>query len=55
MFLAATLVMVVAVIVGGLAGRWWVLIPVMLVDFVVTFGVVAAITRLLGDDGEPPA
>lgn len=54
-FLAATLVMVVAVIVVGIVDRWWVLVPVMLVDFATTFGVVAYIARLLTDDGEAPA
>ena len=51
-FLAATLVMVTAVIVVGIVDRWWVLVPVMLVDFATTFGVVAYIARLLADDGE---
>jgi hypothetical protein len=51
-FLAATLVMVTAVIVVGIVDRWWVLVPVMLVDFATTFGVVAYITRLLAGDGE---
>ncbi len=51
-FLAATLVMVTAVIVVGIVDRLWVLVPVMLVDFATTFGVVAYIARLLADDGE---
>ena len=51
-FLAATLVMVTAVIVVGIVDRWWVLVPVMLVDFATTFGVVAYIARLLAGDGE---
>jgi hypothetical protein len=51
-FLAATLVMVTAVIVVGIVDRLWVLVPVMLVDFATTFGVVAFIARLLADDGE---
>ena len=53
-FLAATLVMVVAVIVVGTVDGWWVLVPVMLVDFATTFGVVAYIARMLVDDGESP-
>lgn len=53
-FLAATLVMVTAVIVVGIVARWWVLVPVMLVDFATTFGVVACIARLLADDAESP-
>jgi hypothetical protein len=51
-FVAATLVMVAAVIVVGIVDRLWVLVPVMLVDFATTFGVVAYIARLLADDGE---
>jgi hypothetical protein len=53
-FLAATLVMVAAVIVVGIVGSWWVLVPVMLVDFAATFGVVVYIARLLADEGESP-
>jgi hypothetical protein len=53
-FVAATLVMVTAVIAVGIVDRWWVLVPVMLVDFATTFGVVAYIMRLLADDGEAP-
>ena len=54
-FVAATLVMVAAVIVVGIVDRLWVLAPVMLVDFATTFGVVTYILRLLADDGEWPA
>jgi hypothetical protein len=53
-FVAATLVMVAAVIVVGIVGRWWVLVPVMAVDFAATAGVVGYILRLLADDGEVP-
>jgi hypothetical protein len=53
-FVAATLVMVTAVIAAVIVDRWWVLAPVMLVDFATTFGVVAYIMRLLADDGEAP-
>ena len=53
-FLAATLVMVTAVIVVGSVDRLWILAPVMLVDFATTFGVVTYIMRLLADDGESP-
>jgi len=35
--------------------QWWVLIPVMLLDFVITFGVIAAVVLLLNNDGEPRA
>jgi hypothetical protein len=54
-FVAATLVMVAAVSVVGIVDRLWVLVPVMLVDFATTFGVVAYILRVLADDGESPA
>jgi hypothetical protein len=54
-FLAATLVMVAAVILVGIVDRWWVLLPVMLTDFATTFGVVTYSMDLLADDGEPPA
>jgi hypothetical protein len=46
--------MVAAVIVVGSVDRLWVLVPVMLVDFATTFGVVTYIMRLLADDGESP-
>lgn len=55
MFLSATLVMVVAVIAVGAVNHWWVLLPVMLVDFGATYLVVAFIMRLLADDGESGA
>ena len=51
-FLAATLVMVTAVVVVGIVDRLWLLVPMMLVDFATTFGVIAYIARLLSDDGE---
>lgn len=51
-FLAATLVMVVAIAVVGLVDTWWVLAPIMLIDLAVTFGVLAGISRLLADDGD---
>lgn len=44
--------MVVAITAVGLVDAWWVLVPVMLVDLAVTFGVVSGIARLLSDDGE---
>jgi hypothetical protein len=54
-FTAAVLVIVVAVVVAGAVDRWWILAPVMLVDFAVVFGVIATINHLLADDGDPPA
>lgn len=44
--------MVAAVSAVGIVNHWWVLIPVMLVDFGVTGVVVAYIMRLLADDGD---
>jgi fatty acid desaturase len=51
-FVVAALVMVVAVAIVAVVGRWWVLVPVMLVDFVATFAVIAGIMHLLGDGGD---
>jgi len=50
-FFVALLTMVVAVVLVGAVGQWWVLVPVMLVDFVATFAVLVAIVLLLGADG----
>ena len=50
-FFAATIIMVVAVVLVGAVDRLWVLVPVMLVDLGVTFAVVATLVSLLGDDG----
>jgi hypothetical protein len=52
-FFGATILMVVAVVLVGAVGQWWVLVPVMLVDLTVTFVVLASIVRLLGDDSTP--
>ena len=54
-FFAATMVMVVAVVLVGAVDQMWVLVPVMLVDLIVTFAVVATLVSLLGDDGGPSA
>ena len=48
-FLAAAMIMVVGVVLVGAVGQWWVLVPVMLVDFIVTFVVLALVVELLGD------
>jgi hypothetical protein len=50
-FFIATLTMVAAVVLVGAAGQWWVLLPVMLLDLLATFAVLATIVRLLGADG----
>ena len=49
-FTAATLLIVALVCVVGSVDRWWILIPVMAVDLVVTGAVLAVMVRLL-DDG----
>ena len=48
-FIAAAMIMVVGVVLVGAVGQWWVLVPVMLVDFIVTFVVLALVVELLGD------
>jgi hypothetical protein len=49
-FTAATLLIVALVCIVGSVDRWWILIPVMAVDFAVTGAVLAVMVRLL-DDG----
>jgi hypothetical protein len=49
-FTAATLLIVALVCLVGSVDRWWILIPVMAVDFAVTGAVLAVMVRLL-DDG----
>jgi hypothetical protein len=48
-FVAAMLIMVAGVTLVGAVGQWWILAPVMLVDFIVTFVVLALVVELLGD------
>jgi hypothetical protein len=48
-FVAAAMIMVIAVVLVGAVGQWWVLVPVMLVDFIVTSVVLALVVELLGD------
>jgi hypothetical protein len=50
-FFAATMLMVVAVVLVGAVDQMWVLVPVMLVHLLATFGVLVAIMQLLGTDG----
>ena len=50
-FVAAMLIMVAGVTLVGTVGQWWVLVPVMLVDFILTFIVLALIVELLGEGG----
>jgi hypothetical protein len=54
-FVAATVIMVVAVVLVGAVDRMWVLVPVMLVDLAVTFAVIATLVSLIGDDDGPAA
>jgi hypothetical protein len=51
-FTASMLVMIGLAVVTALVGRWWILVPVMLVDLTVTVAVLASVARLLrdGDD-----
>jgi fatty acid desaturase len=49
-FFGATLVMVVGATLVGVVDQWWVLVPVMLVDLVVTLSVIATILGLMGRD-----
>jgi hypothetical protein len=49
-FAVATVTMVVAAVLVGAVGQWWVLVPVMLVDLTLTFVVLASIVGMLGDD-----
>ena len=48
-FVAATLIMVADVVLLEAVGQWWVLVPVMLVDFILTFIVLALVVQLLGN------
>jgi hypothetical protein len=46
-FTGAMLIMVAAATLVGAVGQWWVLAPVMLVDFILTFIVLALFVELL--------
>ena len=50
-FVAAMLIMVAGVTLVGAVGQWWVLVPVMLVDLILTYIVLALIVELLGEGG----
>jgi Flp pilus assembly protein TadB len=54
-FVIGILAMTVAVVVVNAVGHWWILIPVMLVDVAVTFGIIATVGRLLFDGGDDGA
>jgi hypothetical protein len=51
-FTAGVLVVTLAVVVLAIANQWWVLVPVMLVDLAVTFGVTAMTLHLLADGAQ---
>lgn len=51
-FVVATLTMTGLIAGLGALDRWWLLAPVMLLDLGAAAAILAAITRLLGDDGE---
>ena len=48
-FTASMLVMVGLAVVIAAVGRWWILVPVMVVDLAVTTAVLASVARLLND------
>jgi hypothetical protein len=48
-FSMAVLIMVAAATLVGAVGQWWVLAPVMLVDFILTLIVLALFVELLGE------
>ena len=51
-FTAAVLAVTLAVVILAIANQWWVLVPVMIVDFAMTFGVTAMTLHLLADGAE---
>ena len=51
-FTAAVLAVTLAVVILAIANQWWVLVPVMIVDFAVTFGVTAMTLHLLAEGAE---
>jgi hypothetical protein len=54
-FTVAMFVMVGLAVLTAIVGRWWILVPVMVVDLAATAAVLASIARLLadGDDRAP--
>ena len=48
-FTASALTIVALAVLVGAIGRWWVLIPVMAVDFAVTTAVLVTVAKLLED------
>ncbi len=52
-FVAAILVMVLAVWLAAAVGQWWILIPVVAVDLIVTTAVMGVVIWMLGDGANP--
>jgi hypothetical protein len=52
-FTFAMLVMIGLAVLTAIVGEWWILVPVMMVDFAVTTAVLASLVRLLNSgDGQ---
>ena len=52
-FVAAILVMVLAVWLAAAVGQWWILIPVVAVDLIVTTAVMGVVIWMLADGANP--
>src|SRR5205807_6902288 len=52
-FVAAILVMVLAVWLAATVGQWWILIPVVAVDLIVTTAVMGVVIWMLADGANP--
>jgi hypothetical protein len=52
-FLAAILTMVLAVWLAAAVGQWWILIPVVAVDLIVTTAVMGVVIWMLADGANP--
>jgi hypothetical protein len=49
-FTAGALLIVALTVLVGTVGHWWILVPVMAIDFMVAAGVLVMTARLLDDD-----
>ncbi len=52
-FVAAVLVMVLAVWLAAVVGQWWILIPVVAVDLIMTTAVTSVVIWMLADGANP--
>jgi fatty acid desaturase len=52
-FVTAVLVMVLAVWLAAAVGQWWILIPVVAVDLIMTTAVMGVVIRMLADGANP--